>query len=445
MSAGLVSGPLPAASSATNVVLILADDLGYGDLGSYGSRIETPHCDRLAEEGMRFTSYYSGSPLCSPARAALLTGRYAPTTGVPRVLIPNDELGLLPELPTVPRVLKQAGYRTKCVGKWHLGTRPEMHPLRHGFDEFYGLPYSHDMFPLPLLNNGDEVEQSPRPDKLTGRFTEQAVEFIQRDDQRPFFLYLPHTAPHIPLAPSARFMKRSRLGSYGDVVAELDWSVGEVLRALQESGHERDTLVLFTSDNGPWYQGSAMPLRGRKGTNYEGGARVPLLARYPGVIPAGVTCSGVAAAIDLLPTVAALAGAPAPNGVDGVDISPLLRSAGDQIDRDILLYFDVFWAQCGRLGKWKLHVSRLNANRWAELPPSGLRNLPLPRPELYDLDADPGESYDVAAQNPQVVTEILARMQAKIDTLSGDVRDAWYGTFGIPVQDTPEGSTPRPA
>lgn len=445
MGGGLLPRSLSAVSSRTNVVLILADDLGYGDLGCYGSRLETPHCDRLAQEGMRFTGYYSGSPLCSPARAALLTGRYAPNTGVPRVLIPNDDLGLSPELPTLPRMLKQAGYRTKCVGKWHLGTRPDMHPLRHGFDEFYGLPYSHDMFPLPLLNNDDEVEQSPRPDRLTGHFTQQAVDFIRRADERPFFLYLPHTAPHIPLAPSARFLKRSRLGSYGDVVSELDWSVGEVLRALQESGHDRDTLVLFTSDNGPWYQGAATPFRGRKGANYEGGARVPFLARYPGVIPAGVTCSAITASMDVLPAVAALTGAPAPNGLDGIDISPLLRGAYDQIDRDVLLYFDVFWAQCGRLGKWKLHVSRLNASRWAELPPSGLRNLPLLRPELFDLDADPGENYNVAAQNPEVVAEILARMQARIETFSADVRDAWYGTFRIPVQDTPEGSTPRPA
>ncbi|MCC6588127.1 MAG: sulfatase [Bryobacterales bacterium] len=443
-AAAITAPHLLAADRPPNIVLILADDLGYGDLGCYGSKIETPACDRIAQEGMRFTDYYAASPLCSPSRAALLTGCYPPRTGVPRVLVPDDTYGLTAGIPTIGGTLQSRGYRAKCVGKWHVGTKPESHPLRQGFDEFYGIPFSHDMEPLSLIRNADVIEQSPKCETLTSRFTDQAVEFIRRADERPFFLYLAHTAPHIPLAPSTRFAKRSRLGAYGDVVSELDSGIGEVMKALDDSGHSRDTLVIVTSDNGPWYQGSTGPLHGRKGDNYEGGTRVPLLARMPGVIPQGTVSNQPSAAIDLLPTIAAITGSPIPAGLDGADLSPLLRGDRAQIDRGLLLYFDIYAIQCARLGKWKAHFSRWNANRWSDPPANGLRNLPLPRPELYDLESDPGESYNLAAQNSEVVADIRARVEAMLPSFSKDVAGAWYGTFNMPVEDTPEGARPRP-
>lgn len=430
-----------AETRAPNIVLILADDLGFGDLGCYGSRIPTPNLNRVAAEGARFQHFYAGSPVCTPSRAALLTGRYPVRCGLPRVLFPEATVGLSSTETTVPKMLKSQGYRTMCAGKWHLGSRPEFMPNAQGFDRFFGIPYSHDMSPLPLLSNGEVVEANAKLDTLTQRYTEQAIDFISSPADAPFFLYLAHSAPHIPLAASARFRKKSKLGRYGDVVQEMDWSAGEVMRTIAEKGLDDNTLVMFTSDNGPWYQGNTGVLRGRKGETYEGGVRVPCLVRFPGRIPAGIEPRGFGSFLDVMPTLARLAGAAAQRS-DGIDIWPLMAGQASELERDLLLYFDGIHLQCARMGPWKLHVSRQNSFAWAPDPPGGRMNLPLPRPELYDLESDPEESSDVAEDNPEIVAQIRARMEEMLLTFPENVIAAWRDTMRTPVEATESGALP---
>jgi arylsulfatase A len=435
-----------AADRPPNVILIYADDLGYGDLGCYGSKLRTPNLDRMAAEGVRFTHFYSGNPVCSPSRAALLTGRYPTRAGVPRVLFPKDTTGLPDSEVTLAALLKSRGYRTMCIGKWHLGHLPQYLPTSRGFDGYFGIPYSNDMTPRPLLRNTEVIEEPARLDTLTPRYTAEALRFIEEARREPFFLYFAHTYPHIPLAVSARFRGKSPLGLYGDVIEELDWSVGEVLAAPQRYGLERDTLWLFSSDNGPWYQGSPGGLRGRKGTTWEGGQRVPFIARWPGRIPAGRICHGVASVLDILPTVARLSNVPLPpNPLDGVDIWPLLSGAKPEIEREALLYFDDVHLQCARWGRWKLHVARYNTLAYTPAPPGGRVNLPLPEPELYDLILDPDESYNVAPEHPDVVAEIRRRIERLIAGFPEEIRRDWEETKARRVAPTPAGHVPRPA
>ncbi len=435
-----------AADRPPNVILIYADDLGYGDLGCYGSKLRTPNLDRMAAEGVRFTHFYSGNPVCSPSRAALLTGRYPTRAGVPRVLFPKDTTGLPDSEVTLAALLKSRGYRTMCIGKWHLGHLPQYLPTSRGFDGYFGIPYSNDMTPRPLLRNTEVIEEPARLDTLTPRYTEEALRFIEQARREPFFLYFAHTYPHIPLAASARFRGKSPLGLYGDVIEELDWSVGEVLAALKRYGLERDTLALFSSDNGPWYQGSPGRLRGRKGTTWEGGQRVPFIARWLGRIPAGRICHGVASVLDILPTVARLSNVPPPpNPLDGVDIWPLLSGAKPEIEREALLYFDNVHLQCARWGRWKLHVARYNTLAYTPAPPGGRVNLPLPEPELYDLIHDPDESYNVAPEHPDVVAEIQRRIERLIAGFPEEIRRGWEETKARHVAPTPAGHVPRPA
>lgn len=428
-----------------NVIVIFADDLGYGDVGCFGSSIPTPNLDRMAVEGVRLTRFYSASPVCSPSRAALLTGLYPVRTGVVNVLMPDARSGLKSTERTIPKVLKSRGYRTGCIGKWHLGTSSECRPRSHGFDEYYGVPYSNDMYPLPMLRDTQVVEESPTQTSLTGRFTQQAVDFIGRNKDAPFFLYLSHTAPHIPLAPSEAFAGKSGHGAYGDVVAELDWSTGRILEALKQNGLDEKTLVIFTSDNGPWYQGSSGNLQGRKGSTYEGGVREPFIARFPGKIPAGSVSFGVSSTMDLLPTIARLSGAPvSADTVDGVDIWPLLTGEQASLDREALLFFDGWQIQCVRWGPWKLHLARYNSFAWTVDPPNGRMNLPLRNPELYDIDDDAGENYDQASQRPQLVAELKARVDRLLFSMPEQVRVAWRDTLSRRVQSTPTGSLPQP-
>ena len=442
-AAGAILGGISgrAETRAPNIVLILADDLGFGDLGCYGSKIPTPNLNRVAAEGARFPHFYAGSPVCTPSRAALLTGRYPVRCGLPRVLFPEATVGFSSTETTVPKMLKSQGYRTMCAGKWHLGSRPEFMPNAQGFDRFFGIPYSNDMWPLPLLSNGDVVEANAKLDTLTQRYTEQAIDFISSPADAPFFLYFAHSAPHIPLAASARFRKKSKLGRYGDVVQELDWSAGEVMRAIAEKGLDDNTLVMFTSDNGPWYQGNTGVLRGRKGETYEGGVRVPCLARFPGRIQAGIELRGFGSFLDVMPTLARLAGATAPRS-DGIDIWPLMAGEASELERDLLLYFDGIHLQCARMGRWKLHVSRCNSIVWTPDPPGGRMNLPLPRPELYDLESDPGESSDVAEDNPEIVARIQTRMEEMLLTFPENVIAAWRDTMRTPVEATESGALP---
>jgi arylsulfatase A len=343
-----------------NVIFIYADDLGYGDLRCYGSRIQTPNLDRMASEGIRFQQFCSASSVCTPSRAALLTGRYPNRMGMEGLLFPEDKKGIPATETTIGQMVQGAGYRTACIGKWHLGAYPEFLPTSRGFDEYFGIPYSNDMNPRVLMRNTEVLEQNCKLDTLTQRYTDEAVGFINRSKDRPFFLYLPHTFPHIPLAASPRFRKKSKVGLYGDAVMELDWSVGEVLKALAENGIDENTLVMFSSDNGPWYQGSAGPLRGRKGDTWEGGMRVPFIARWKNRIPGGRTTSSFASTLDILPTVARLAGSRLPSQpLDGADIWPLL-SNDEHVDRELFLYFDGWDLQCARMDRWKLHIARLS-------------------------------------------------------------------------------------
>ncbi len=427
-----------------NIVMILADDLGYGDLGCYGSPIATPNIDRLAEEGARFTNFYSASPVCSPSRAALMTGRYPTRVEVPVVLGPGDA-GLPDSEITMAQVLKSAGYRTSCIGKWHIGSTPRYLPTNRGFDEFFGVPYSADITPCPLMRGTSVISAAVDCSTLTSSFTQEALDFVNRAQDAPFFLYLAHTAPHLPLAASPRFAGQSGLGMYADVVQELDWSTGQVMTALKAAGLDANTLVMFSSDNGPWYQGSQGKLRGRKGETYEGGMREPFLARYPGVIPSGIGCTGLATTMDLLPTLARFAGAQTPtNPLDGVDIWPLLTGDRPEVDRDVFLYFDAVYLQCARLGRWKLHLSRYNTKAWSPLPPGGRVNLPLPRPELYDVVSDPQESYDCAASHPAIVADIRARVERLIQTFPPGIIDAWQYTLSQKVIDAPVDGLPVP-
>jgi arylsulfatase A len=414
-----------APSRPPNIVLIYADDLGFGDLGCYGGPISTPNLDSLARDGMRFTHFHSANPVCSPSRAALLTGRYPTRVSVPRVLFPADKVGLPDDEMTIAQMLKGRNYKTMCVGKWHLGHLPQYLPTNRGFDEYFGIPYSNDMNPRVLLHNTEVVEQQATLETLTPRYTQSAVRFIEGAKDSPFFLYMPHTYPHIPLAASDRFRGKSPQGIYGDVIAEMDWSVGEILRVLKKYGLQNNTLVMFSSDNGPWYQGSAGKLRGRKGMTWEGGVRVPLLARMPGRIPKDRIATAVTSTMDMLPTIAGLCGASKPGKpLDGIDMWPVLSGERNELQREALLYFDGWNLQCARLDRWKLHVARYNNVTYSPAPAGGRRNLPI-RPELYDVVSDPDESYDVAAENPQVVADMVARIERLIPTFPDEVKKAW--------------------
>ncbi len=447
-AAGAAAGTrlFAASSNAPNIVFILCDDLGYGDTGPYGSGIETPNLNRLAADGVRFTNFCSADPVCSPSRAALLTGRYPTRVGVPRVLFPQDQGGLNLDEVTLANVLRQSGYKTMCIGKWHLGRPPQYLPTSRGFDEYFGIPYSNDMNPRVLMHNTEVIEETADLDSLTARYTEQARKFITASKTSSFFLYMPHTFPHIPLGASARFRGKSKAGLYGDVVAEIDWSVGEVLQSLKENALEQNTLVMFSSDNGPWYQGSPGKLRGRKGTTYEGGVREPFLARWRGRIPAGRVVNGVASMMDVFPTVAKLCGATMPSKpVDGIDIWPLLHGDRQAIERAPLLYFDNWDLQCARWMDWKLHIARHNSAAYSPAPPGGRRSYQLPRPELYYLANDPDESYDVAAENPRIVGKIQQQIDEMIPGFPEPVRKAYEEARSQPVNpSTAAGAYPQP-
>lgn len=424
----------PSLAAKPNIIILFADDLGYGDLGCYGSPvIRTPNLDRMAAEGLRFTDFYSAAEVCTPSRAALLTGRLPIRSGMcgnRRVLFANSAGGLPPAEITLAEALKEQGYATAHIGKWHLGIHEGSRPLDQGFDSSYGLPYSNDMdarpglpkgasgsptppedgWNVPLIQDGKVIEQPAVQTTLTRRYTEQAMKFITEKKGGPFFLYLPHTFPHVPMFASPDFKGKSRAGIYGDAVEELDWSVGQILDTLRREGLAENTLVFFTSDNGPWLimgdqGGSAGLLKDGKGSTWEGGMRVPGIAWMPGRVQPGVT-RGLAHAMDLFPTALALAGAPLPEDVtlDGADLSPILFESKPLPERHYFYYRGDQLFAC-RMGEWKAHFKTQTGYGQ---PKAEVHDTPL----LFHLGRDPSEKRDVSAAHPEVLARISALVKA---------------------------------
>ena len=429
-----------AATPRPNIILIFADDLGYGDLGCYGSRNPTPNLDRMAAEGARFTDFYAAQAVCSASRAALLTGCYPNRVGILGALGPRSKVGLNSNEVTVAELLKSRGYATAIYGKWHLGDAPHFLPTRHGFDEFFGLPYSNDMWPnhpvntnyppLPLIEGEEVIERMPDQTRLTVRYTERAVQFIAANKDKPFFLYVPHHLPHVPLFVSERHHGKSGRGPHGDALMEVDWSVGQILSAVKEHGLDENTLVIFTSDNGPWlvygdHAGSAGPLREGKGTSFHGGVRVPCIVRWPGKVPAGTTLREMALSMDLLPTFVNLAGAELPRDrvIDGKDIWSLISAKkGAKTPHEA---FFIFWGQhlqALRSGNWTLHFPHpyisVTAPGSAGKPGKFVtRQIDL---SLYDIQKDPGQTNNLADEYPDVVR----RLQRLADRCRKDLGDS---------------------
>jgi arylsulfatase A len=451
MSIAGVSVSIPSAQVQPNVVIIFADDLGYADIGSFSANrrtlgYRTPNLDRMAAEGIRLTSFYVAQAVCSASRAALLTGCYPNRIGISGALDHRADYGINANETTIAELAKTKNYATAIFGKWHLGHHEQFLPTRHGFDEYLGLPYSNDMWPnhptnhdyppLPLIENEKVLELMPDQAQLTTRYTERAVKFIERNKDRPFFLYMPHTMPHVPLHVSGKFKGKSENGLYGDVIEELDWSVGEVLGAIKRLNLDTGTLVIFTSDNGPWlpygnHAGSAGRLREGKGTAFEGGVREPFIARWPGRIPAGRMSPMPTMTIDLLPTVAALIGAGVPKDrvIDGRDIWPILSGVKGAVSPHQALYF--YWGRelhAVRAGKWKLHLP----HPYRHLEEIGKDGKPGRETQqkielaLFDLENDPGETSNVAEKHPEVIKELMKFVEQTRE----DLGDALTGREG---------------
>jgi arylsulfatase A-like enzyme len=422
-----------------NFIVILFDDLGYGDLGVYGHpNISTPNLDKMAAEGQKWTSFYTASSVCTPSRAGLLTGRLPIRSGMTRVLFPNDTIGLPPEEITIAEGLKNKGYRTAAIGKWHLGSKPSFLPMAQGFESYYGIPYSNDMekveqgshitlaeqeryqaYNVPLLVNDKVMERPVDQRTITKRYTEEAVSKIKNFKKDPFFLYLAYSLPHVPLFRSEAFKESSAAGIYGDVVEEIDWSVGQILKTLQEQGLDKNTLVVFTSDNGPWHifkthGGSAGLLQGAKSGTFEGGFRVPAIFWWPGTIKPNVVRE-IGATLDLLPTFCNLAGTKLPNDrvFDGYDISPILLGKGKG-QRDVVFYYRGEQVYAIRKGNFKAHfITQLcnpsdKTSLFITIPELEIKKTPtiLETPLLFNLMTDPSEKYNIASEHPEIISEM---------------------------------------
>lgn len=412
-----------------NVVIIFADDMGYGDLGVYGHpSIRTPHLDRMAFEGQKWTNFYSAANVCTPSRAALLTGRYPVRNGMSsdkrRVLFPDSDGGLPAGELTIAEVLKGQDYHTAAIGKWHLGHLPPYLPTSHGFDYYFGIPYSNDMdkvndvdreeafgnpridyFNVPLMRNTEIIERPADQNTITKRYTEEAIQFMDNHKEAPFFVYLAHNLPHVPLFASAEFLGTSDRGLYGDVIEEIDWSVGRILDYLRKEGLDKNTLVVFTSDNGPWVifneqGGSSGPLYGAKGTSYEGGVREPAIFWWPGKINPGVV-TDMGSTLDLLPTISRIAGASLPDDrvYDGYDLSPVLYRE-EESPRDEMIYYHGTRIFAARKEDYKLYFYKNNPNGY----PEKMEELEVKK--LYHVQHDPSEKYDLAKKYPEIIEEI---------------------------------------
>ena len=458
--------PKKPAPKSSNVVLFFLDDMGYGDLSVTGALgYETPHIDRLAAEGTRFTNFLVAQAVCTASRAALLTGCYPNRVGLSGALGPGALTGLNPAEETIAELLREKGYATGMFGKWHLGDHPSFLPMQQGFDEYFGVPYSHDMWPLhpnqaqaqypPLKliegnQPGQPVNTLDDAAGLTTALTERAVAFIKRNKNKPFFMYVPHPLPHVPLAASARFKGTSARGLYGDVMMELDWSVGQILGELKKQGLEKNTLVIFTSDNGPWlnygeHAGSSGGFREGKGTTFEGGHRVPCIVRWPGVVPAGRVSNKLLSAMDILPTVLNLCGARQPRQkIDGIDFTALLKGDDSQTPRkEFLYYYRRNSLEAVRMGNWKLVLAHPGRTYEGFLPGQNGQPGPLTEnrhfsPALFNLERDPGERYDVRDLYPDMV----ASLEKLAEEARAELGDELHNRTGSQVR--PAGRAPRP-
>ena len=426
-------------SSQPNIVIIFTDDQGYGDLGSFGATgFETPHLDKMASEGMRFTHFYVSQAVCSASRAALMTGCYSNRVSIYGALFPQSENGIHEDEVTLAELVKQKDYATAIFGKWHLGHHHQFLPLQNGFDEYLGLPYSNDMWPVdyagnPVDSNHFKIKYTPLPliennevkdtiwtleeqGQLTKMYTERAVDFINRNANKPFLLYVPHSMPHVPINASENFRGKSKQGLYGDVIMEIDWSAGEIIKALQENGIEENTLVIFTTDNGPWmnygnHAGNTGGLREGKGTAFEGGQRVPCIMKWPGKIPEGKICNEIASTNDILPTVAEITGAKLPgHHIDGVSLVPLFSGDFSNPPRQEFYYYYGKDLRAVRKGQWKLVFDHKSRTYGDHVPandgwPGKVHNIDM-KGGLYDLSRDPGERYDVSELYPGIVQDL---------------------------------------
>lgn len=413
-------------TQSPNIIIIFCDDMGYGDLGVYGNpSINTPYLDQMAFEGQKWTSFYAAAPVCTPSRAALLTGRLPVRSGMSsekrRVLFPDSKGGLPQTEITLAKQLKSAGYQTACIGKWHLGHLPEYLPVSHGFDYYYGLPYSNDMdrvsnvpdaltnpkieyFNVPLMRNNEIIERPVNQHTITKRYTEEAINYINSNKDKPFFIYFAHSMPHVPLFASEDFQGKSKRGIYGDVVEEIDWSVGMILKTLRNNNIEENTLVIFTSDNGPWlrfgeYGGTAGPLRGGKGGTFDGGMREPTIFWWPNKIKSGVSFE-LGSTLDLFPTICKITNSKLPDDriYDGYDLSSVLID-GEESPRDLIFYYRDIDIYAIRKGKYKIHFYTQdeygNRDKTIHDPPL-----------LYNLDLDPEERINISKKHPEIISEI---------------------------------------
>ncbi|MBC23695.1 MAG: arylsulfatase [Phycisphaerae bacterium] len=428
-----------------NIIIIFTDDQGWGDIGPQGAEgFATPNIDRMAQEGVRLTDFYVAQPVCSASRAALLTGCYPNRIGIAGALGPLAKHGIHEDELTLGELCQSRVYKTAAFGKWHLGHHPMFLPVNHGFDEYFGIPYSNDMWPrhpehtqgyppLPLIEGTEIIEEDPDQSRFTREFTLRAVEFIKANADSPFLVYLAHPMPHVPLFASSTFDGTSRQGAYGDVISEIDWSVGRLMETVRELGKSEDTLVIFTTDNGPWlsygdHAGTTGPLREGKGTTFEGGVRVPFIAWWPGTIPAGMTCSEPAMTIDIMPTVAGLVDGELPeHQIDGKDILPLLtcREGARSPHEVLFFYYRDNELQALRSGRWKLHFPHRYRTMNGREPGTGgipgkYDYSPRTELELYDLETDIGETVDVSAVHP----EVMERLVRLADSMREDLGDS---------------------
>jgi arylsulfatase A-like enzyme len=460
---GLAQKAADANSKLPNVVLIFIDDMGYGDVGCFGAtQYNTPNIDRLASNGMRFTNFYVAQAVSSASRAGLLTGCYSNRVGISGALMPYDSIGINADEQLIPELLSTRGYRNAIVGKWHLGHLFQFLPLQNGFDEYFGLPYSNDMWPvdydgkpatkdkaawtlryppLPLIKGNEKIKEINTLDdqaQLTTMYTEYAVDFINRNKNNPFFLYLAHSMVHVPLAVSDKFKGKSKQGLFGDVVMEVDWSVGEVMKALKDNGLTENTLVIFTSDNGPWlnfgnHAGSAGGLREGKGCSWEGGQRVPCIMSWPAKIPAGTICNNIASTIDILPTLCSISGSSLPTKkIDGVNILSLMEGDFDSNPRDVFYYYYRRNSlENVRKGQWKLVLPHTYRSYEGKLPGNdgwpGEYSSGKAGYALYDMRRDPGERYDVKELYPAVVDDL----KKLADVMRQDLGDENYNMPGV--------------